>query len=350
MVDVEPWHTPLVVQYLYVHGHGDSFEYPSSRDRSGSPERLAVRYLECVLVQAASLRLRGVACDLALVTNAADPQRLGRVGARLRERIEALGVEIVVAGYEHAPPAASSLFAASRYVLDAIVATAAGQDPRRPLWLPDVDCVWIDPRRAFAELPPEGSIGCVEIPYPPNWSLGPSREQIAGLAQAFGASPGPLPPWVGGEFLAGRAGDLLALVEACEALDRELAAREIQLDTEEQLLSLAWALGRIRLENMPHVVRRIWTGVRHGAPMPEDPAGLAVWHLPSEKGLGFRRTARELARGRGERLRRDLEDPRRAMRRFNVAGAGPARRARDDLWLLRQRAVDAARARLLVRA
>jgi hypothetical protein len=34
------------------------------------------------------------------------------------------------------------------------------------------------------------------------------------------------------------------------------------------------------------------------------------------------------------------------MRRFNVAGAGRMRRMRDDLWLLRQRALDATRKHL----
>ena len=77
--------------------------------------------------------------------------------------------------------------------------------------------------------------------------------------------------------------------------------------------------------------------------LPEDPSTLAVWHLPSEKGLAFRRTARMLAAGGGrERLRRELQDRSRAMRHFNVQGAGRVRRVRDDLWLLGRRGLDAA--------
>ncbi len=340
--------SPLIVQYLYVHQRGESFEYPSSRDRSGSPERLALRYLECVLVQAASLRLRDTPCELVLVTNAADRQELGRAGTQMMEQIEALGVDVVIAGYEHGPAVPTAMFAASRYVLDAITATVAGQDPERPLWLLDVDCVWIDPPRVLAALPPAGSVGCVHIPYPPDWSSGPgaNREELGRLAQRMGAASGPPPAWVGGELLAGRACDLLALAQTCEALDRELAALEVDLATEEELLTLASALGRIRVQDMTHLVARIWTGPRHGAPPVEDPASLAVWHLPSEKGLGFRRTAREIGAGGEAQVRRDLEDPQRAMRRFNVAGAGRIRRARDDLWLLRQRAIDATRKRL----
>ncbi len=337
--------SPLVVQYLYVHRGGEAFHYPTSRDRSGNPERLALRYLECVLVQSSSLQLRGADCELALVTNLGGPARLGRAGARLLSAIEAAGVSVVGAEYEHAPVTAAPHFAASRYVFDAIAAVTAGRDPDQPMWFVDVDCVWLDFERAFAMTPEPPVVGCVEIPYPPDWRAGPNRLAAGRLAQRLGAPPGPPPPWVGGELLAGRGGDIAALLHECEALEQELVAREIHLDTEEELLTVARALGRVRMESMGLTMGRIWTGPRHGAPPPEDPGAIAIWHLPSEKGLGFRRSAREVTRGRPGGLIRDLEDPARAMRRFNVAGTGLGRRARDDLWLLKQRGVDAVRAR-----
>jgi hypothetical protein len=332
---------PLVVQYLYVHGRDEPFEYPSSRVRSGRPERLVVRYLECVLVQAASLRLRAADCELALVTNLTGTTRLGTAGERLLDRIHQLGVTIVPAQYLHAPARATVKFASSRYVFDAICATARREEPERPLWLLDVDCVWVDPGRAFASFPSPGEIGCVEIPYPLDWTHGPSRPMIAALARRLGAPAGPPPPWIGGELLAGRASDLLDLVDTCDRLDAELADSGEHLATEEQLLSLASALGRIETRTMMDVASRIWTGPRHGAPAPTDPGALSIWHLPSEKGLGFRRTARELARSGSGGLLHDLEDPQRAMRRFNVAGAGRRRRVRDDLWLAGRRAAEA---------
>jgi hypothetical protein len=336
----------VVVQYLYVHRGGEAFHYPSSRDRSGSPERLALRYLECVLVQAASLRLRGADCELVLVTNLAEQARLGRAATRLLRAIDAAGVELVDAEYEHAPPTPAAHFAASRYVFDAIRAATAGGDPDRPMWFVDVDCVWLDFERAFAALPASPAIGCVEIPYLPDWRAGPNRRSAGRLAQRLGAPPGPPPPWVGGELLAGRGRDLLALLRVCEALEEELVARGVQLDTEEELLTLARALGRVQMENMDATMGRIWTGPRHGAANPEVPGAIAVWHLPSEKGLGFRRAAREVQRGQTAGLLADLEDPARAMRRFNIEGAGAGRRARDDLWLLKQRGADALRSRI----
>ena len=328
------------MQYLYVHGPGEAFDYPSSRSWGGSG-RLAARYLECVLVQAASLRLRGVECDLALVTNLTDRRPLGGHGAQMLEEIEAVGVEIVFADYAHRPPGEVATFASSRYVFDAISAVGGDGNSDRRLCLVDVDCIWLDAPKVFAALPPGPGIGCIHIPYPPDWGLyGFSPRTLGELAGRMGAPGGPV-RWVGGELLAGAAGDLRALVSTCEQLEGEVAAaHEEAFATEEQLLSLAGALGRAELHDLGNVAQRIWTGPRHGAPAVSDPGSLGLWHLPSEKGLGFRRAARTIASGHGERLVGDLEVPARAMRRFNVAGAGWPRRIRDDGWLATQRLRD----------
>jgi hypothetical protein len=330
---------PLVVQYLYVHRPGEAFDYPSSRSWGGCG-RLAARYLECVLVQAASLRLRGVACDLALVTNLTDRRPLGGHGGRLLEEIESAGVEIVFADYLHRPPGEVATFASSRYVFDAIVAAGGKGDADRRLCLVDVDCIWLDAPKVFAAVPPAPGIGCIHIPYPPDWELyGFTPRTLGELAGRMGAPAAPV-RWVGGELLAGAAGDLRALVSTCEQLEREAAARGETFTTEEQLLSLAGALGRAQLHDLSTVAQRIWTGPRHGAPAVSDPASLGLWHLPSEKGLGFRRAAHTIASGHGARLAGDLEVPARALKRFNVAGAGWPRRVRDDGWLAMQRLRD----------
>jgi hypothetical protein len=328
----------LVVQYLYVHEQGDAYLYPSSRARGG-PERLACRYLECVLVQAGSLRLRGADCELALVTNLLDRDLTGHIG-RLVERIQAMGVELIHSDYGHRPPGDDVYFASSRYVFDAILAATSEHDPERRVWMTDVDCVWVDPSLAFAATPSSPAIGSVVIEYPSDWLIaGLSPNKLADIARWLGAPERPL-RCIGGELLTGTARDLRALVRCCRELDEELAERGIALATEEHLLSVAGMLGAVRFEDLSNVASRIWTGPRHGAPAHEDPAALGIWHLPSEKGLGFRRTARELASGRGEQLVGDLEVPWRAMRRFNVGGAGLARRLRDDGWLASQHALD----------
>jgi hypothetical protein len=334
--------SPLVVQYLYVHGDGEAFFYPTSRSSSAS--QVANRYLECALTQAATLRLREVDCDLALVTNLGDRASLGRDGAKLIARLESLGVQIMPTEYRHRPVSTGEQYKdyiSSRYVLDAILAASEGQPPERQLWLTDLDCVWPDAERVFAAAPATPEIGYVCIPYPPDWdavgfgSRG-SRIGIGELGLSMGSSES-LPSWVGGELLTGTPQTLRALVDACVQIDQRLAAEGTMLPTEEQTLTLVGALGLAQFSDLSDVARRILTGPRHGAPKVENPLNYGLWHLPSEKGLSLRRAANEMLAGRPARLRRDLAEPARTARRFNVAGTGLARRVRDDGWLLAQR-------------
>ena len=334
---------PLVVQYLYVHGQDEAFHYPSVRARA-SATAVALRYLECALVQAGSLRLRGAECDLAFATNVGDPRALGRRGVELMRRIESLGVRILPAAYLHRPGGDVANFLASRYVLDAVMAATEDEPEDRPMLFTDVDCVWVDPERLFAAVPADPEIGCIHCIYPPDWEMveygriGRTPAAIAELAARLGGT-GQLAPWIGGELLAGRPGALRHMVATCEQLDAQLEAMGEVLQTEEQILTLAAALESVRFRDLSGLARRIWTGPRHGAPAVENPLSLALWHLPSEKGLSIRRSAHALRRGRTRSLRRDLAEPARMARRFNVAGNGVARRVRDDSWIAGRRAI-----------
>jgi hypothetical protein len=335
-----------VIQYLYVHARGDSLQYPSSRTSAGA-EQLATRYLECALVQAASLRFNDADCDLMFVTNLRERNPLGRRGARLFERLQSFGVELRHADYAHRPPGPVGYFHASRYVLDAIEAVVADSAPDRRLLLTDVDCVWIRPQLVLAASWSDDAIGCIHMGYGLDWdSSGMTRSGYETLRTSAGERD-VTHRWVGGELLTGEANSLLALVRACEELDGELRELDCVLGTEEQLLTLADALGRVRFHDLGDVAARIWTGPRHSGWNPPDPGALGFWHLPSEKGLSFRRAASALARGRSRALRRDLRTPARALRRFNVLGGSwTPRRVRDDSWLL----VNRLRERVLARA
>jgi hypothetical protein len=357
---------PLIVQYLYVHAPGEAFSYPSARSHA-SAARVACRYLECAVAQAASLRLRDAACDLALVTNVEDRQTLGREGAELLERLDTLGVQLLHADYQRRPPGDSEVFMASRYVLDAILAAVEGQPTGRQLWLSDLDCVWPNAELMFASAPGGDLISAIESPYGIDWpvadsaAVGRTRREIGELALELRAveddetaAQAPArdalavssPPWIGGELLSGTPEALRALVATCDALDERLARLDLALPTEEQLLTLAGALDMVRYHDLHGVARRIWTGPRHGAPEIDEPLRLGLWHLPAEKGLSLRRTAREACSGRTRRLRADLADPSLMARRFNVQGNGVLRRLRDDGWLARQRLQDTVRSLL----
>jgi len=341
---------PLVVQYLYVHEHEESFHYPTARSESSAGE-VAVRYLECALTQAASLRLQEAQCDLALATNVEDRSVLGRTGAELMDRIEALGVQILPTEYRHRPSEGTEIYVSSRYVLDAILSSAAGQPADRQLWLTDLDCVWAKPELVFASAPPPGEIGCIYIGYQPDWDTvgfgahGLTRLAIGELAASREGSE-EAPPWVGGEVLSGTPAALQQLVEICENLDAELAEEGKTLPTEEQVLSLAGATGRVRFRDLSHVARRMPTGPRNHSARVDDPLSIGLWHLPAEKGLSLRRTANDVRRGAMARLRKDLSEPARAAKRFNVAGTGLRRRIQDDAWIAALRVRSGARSAL----
>lgn len=345
--------TPLVVQYLYVHEPGEAFFYPTARSRSSVAE-VAQRYLECALTQAASLRLQDAKCDLALATNVEDRATLGPAGEALLERIEALDVRILPTPYQHRPSDNGANYVSSRYVLDAIVTATEGQPADRRLWFTDLDCVWADAKRTFAATPPADEVGCIFPPYSPDWIAGIgkdgwTRNAIWSLAQGMGAAESqPLPPWIGGELLMGTPEPLRALVKACEELDARLTDEGKVLGAEEEILTLVGALGLVRYHDLSKVARRILTGPRQQAPKlaPDIALELGLWHLPAEKGLSLRRAAREMLKGPGRRLSRDLRDTPRLARRFNVAGTGLERRLRDDGWLATRRIREKAEAAL----
>jgi hypothetical protein len=333
--------TPIVVQYLYVHEPEEGFYYPTAR-AGGSAAKVARRYLECALTQVASLAYRDVDCELILATNVTDRRSLGAAGAELLAKIEALGTRILHTEYAHRPKPGTEIYVSSRYVLDAILASTDGQPAERQVWLTDLDCVWADPARVFAGAPGPEEIGCIYIDYPPDWDTvgfeahGRTRVGIGELARTMGADV-EAPPWVGGELLAGTPDSLRAMVRACEELDGRLESEAKTLPNEEQILSLAGAVGQVRFRDLSHVARRITTGPRSHAARVLDATTIGLWHLPAEKGLSMRRTAQQVRRGHTRGLRRDLADPTRTARRFNVGGTSPLRRLRDDGWIAAQR-------------
>jgi hypothetical protein len=326
---------PLVVQYLFVDGRGRTLPpHPSVRTSS------VVRYLECALTQSASLRLAEARCDIALATNLIDRSGLKRRERALLERIESLGVQLLPTEFRERPGAADP---SARFVRDVILRAVEGQPGERELWIPNLDCVWIDPQAVFAATPAAGAVGCIFIAYPVGWSVAPpgtpgaTRRELGVLAASLGGPSAP-PPWIGADLLAGTCESLRELVATCEALDARIAAEGPILTGEQQVLTLAGALGSVQLEDLAGVARRIHTGPRHESAPPAHATELGLWHLPAEKGLSLRRAASSVLSGRTARLRGDLADPERAAKRFNVGATRPARRIRDDGWIALQRA------------
>jgi hypothetical protein len=230
----------------------------------------------------------------------------------------------------------------ARFVRDVILRAADVHPGEQQLWIPNLDCVWIDPQRVFAAAPAAGAVGCIFIPYPPDWDVAPagtpgaSRRELGALAERMGGASEP-PPWIGADLFAGTCDALRELVTICEALDAQMAAEGAVLAGEQQVLTLAGALGSVQFDDLSGVARRIHTGPRHESAPPADAGELGLWHLPAEKGLSLRRAACSTLGGRTASLRRDLADPDRAARRFNVGQTRITRRIRDDGWIAAQR-------------
>src|SRR5207237_139110 len=76
-----------------------------------------------------------------------------------------------------------------------------------------------------------GDVGCLTSGYPPGWTVaGQTRESTGELAGRLGDAD-PVPPWIGGELLAGTSAALRDLVCACERLDDELGDSGVFLAT-----------------------------------------------------------------------------------------------------------------------
>jgi hypothetical protein len=314
--------------HVYLDERGQTLS-PHPGVRTASPER----YLECVVTQAASLRLRDAQCDVVLVSNIADTAKLGRRGRRLWAALESLGVQIARSELR---VDSSSGYAAARLLRDAVAVASEGREAGRRLWFPNADCVWRDPAGALRLAIGADEVGCLVIDYPPGWSVGgpvdvgDTRESLGATALRLGGSQS-APPWIGGDVLSGTRDSLAKLGEACDELDARLRHGG-HVPTTEQLLTLAGALGRVSFRDVGEVFGRVHTGARHRDAAARA-SGLAIWHLPGEKGLGFRRAANLVLAGRSQRLGAELADEARAARRFNVAATSRTRQLRDYSWL-----------------
>lgn len=328
---------PLVIQYFFVDERGGVRPpHPSVRTSS------SVRYLECALTQTASLRLQDACCQIALATNI-DPHSLSRAARALLARIEALDVEILRPEPQHEDPTPLG------FLGQAILCACEGEPDDRTLWLPNLDCVWVSPERVFAATPSQDEIGCLFIAYPAEWHVGgsdtfaSSRHAIGEIATGMGHPSNEAPPWVGADLLGGTPAALRELLNSCDRLSRHFALEGQQL-AGEQLLGLVGALGHVHFNDLSHVAARIHTGRRHKSPVPPNAAALGLWHLPAEKGLSLRRPATAIRRGHANKLSKELTDPARMARRFNVTPTGLVRQLRDDSWLAAQRAIAGLRA------
>lgn len=231
-----------------------------------------------MIVAFASLRRWNSDLSLALVTNEPPPDRF--CGQLVR-----LGVEIRTAPFEHRPPVNFARhFAASLYMLDAMVACAQGST----LFLdPDVLCIGgvgnlLEKSRS--------RVGVLPIPYHEDHDVNGLTRREAGALHALLGEPVQAPEHFGGECYA------VPVDAAAPLIERAARAWELSLErfalgasrftTEEHLLG--YALRGVPSVPIDDEIRRIWTAARYRNVDGREQE-LALWHLPAEKDRGFRR-------------------------------------------------------------
>jgi hypothetical protein len=300
--------------------------------RRQSPVDAIEEYYVCLAVSCASARRWHPAARLVLFTPGDRPAWFERVRQRL-------AVEIVEQPFRHLPPDAESgrRFVGSTYTLDA-ADWISQQGSSEEVWiLLDPDTVTLGPVDVERWTSLLGHLTWPLEARNPNNGLSCAKYQA--LRPVLGLRDSDEPIVVGGEFLAGSK-DVFRRLSAEAArvwqVNLTLAADgDLPLKTEEHVLSMV--LPTLPADDSRDVADRIWTAARYRTVNGTE-SRLLIWHLPSEKGRGFRRV-----------LQAALDTsswfwtaPRilfveEVGRRMSVTERSPLRRARDWAGQLSQR-------------
>lgn len=248
-----------------------------------SPANALQQYYVCLAVSCASARRWHPDARLVLFTPSDRPAWFERVQSQL-------AVETVAQPFQHLPPDAEIRrdFVTSTYTLD-VVEWIARHGSNEETWIVlDPDTVIVGPvdGHRFARM-----LGGLWWPLEPaNYFNGLSHAKYLALRPTFGLCDGVEPIAVGGEFLAGSTdvfGRLSAEVEKVWRANLALRAdAEPPLKTEEHVLSFVFP--KLEADNSQDLARRIFTHATYRT-VDGTEADLRIWHLPGEKGRGFRR-------------------------------------------------------------
>lgn len=245
---------------------------------ASDPQSALAAYLRAITVCVASLRRWNPEPRITFASNRPAPPSIAKMAALF-------DVDLVVVDFAHRPPPGYSRnFQGSFFILDNLP-MALDQDT---IFLdPDVLCVG-----QINSIPRElrGSIGVLGMDYPPHHDInGLTRTQAGQLSELLGDHPG-LAPHIGGEFLfvpTALASSLILRAEDAWAFSLSQFENGLpRFTTEEHLLS--YAVAALPVTDASQHIRRIWTASRYRN-VDGHEHGLALWHLPAEKGRGFDR-------------------------------------------------------------
>jgi hypothetical protein len=285
-----------ICTWMYAETEADKGTYPQLGMDSTTQGAQAV-YWRCTIIFFETIR-RALQGDesfrLVLFTNLV---RLPTVdGVDLNAYFARIGVQVVSLQYTWKPAGSRRSWFNQYYVFDIFSYLAATLNSDDAVVLADSDCVFVrDPSRLFDVVRRDGVLLItVDVTVPEDQEInGLSRTGAVDVYERLGSQrPTASPPYFGGECY----GMTKRVIEAAMEMARSvkpandaLAARgERYLSDEAHFFSFVlWRLGFSR-PNGNLLVRRIWTSWKANTTTAED-LDLTLWHLPSEKRIGFQK-------------------------------------------------------------
>ncbi|MGG7652430.1 hypothetical protein [Kocuria rosea] len=247
--------------------------------RSNSSEGKLDDYYQAMFVTFASLARFNPDIQLNLASNHSLPVRYQDMYSAIRVHTQIVPFTRQVLAQE---PRA---FAASLYYLDVIRDLRGEQNIMLD---PDVLCV---DKLQFIEELSSRQLGGIQLNYDPARSVnGLSRAQASHLHTDLGLPP-QLPDYYGGEIYVLPSAHLQKVSDYAEtAWQYTLEQSEGQnprFYTEEHIMN--FVLAHFPVVNLKQSIQRVWTTHRHRT-VSGNESNLSLWHLPAEKGRGFRKT------------------------------------------------------------
>lgn len=267
--------------------------FPQIGMRSDAPQAQAT-YWRCVLCFfASSVRLNPTSRHM-FFTNVDIPSV---DGFDLATALDYLSVEIVKLPITYRLPAgAVSSWGNQFYVFD--ILEYAARDRRGEAYIVlDSDCIWLRPvEHILPDLLEHGALTYEldeEEHHADEAINGLSRQGMGRFVSQRGKAKSVV-AYCGGEIVAADLQNVDAIVERLPTLWPSVLAGETDSPREEaHLLSVIYALNGVRTGTANRYIKRMWTNFRRRNVTSTD-FDLTIWHLPSEKKMGFARLFQQL--------------------------------------------------------
>ena len=178
------------------------------------------------------------------------------------------------------------------YILDVIAHLVRAGDVDNAVVM-DSDCVWVRPGDGLLADLGRRDVLSLSIPYAYDEKLngGSRRDMVRAARRLADKNLAFVPNFSGGELFAATRTGLAEVHRVASAMWAELAAAapgEVDVYTEEHLLSLAYEILGVPTGTADPHIRRMWTALRLNNVTAEDiDSGRCAWHLPMEKKTGF---------------------------------------------------------------